>query len=428
MGISLGNKEENDTIDFIILTSLTILAFILRFFFMSKTKIIVNGMYIILTIRIMIFYSRSKIIVNKRIVIWMLFCIIVMVNAMQNGVSKGMVKSIIDSTKGIILFSYLLFLLDEKKDCLYRFFRKILYPFMNIYFYINVPIIFLQIKTRTFLMKRALEYNAYTPDQITGLIGYNGTHILSFFWVTLILINLFNYLKSKKLSILVNTICQVILMILISSQNDNTVFFYIAPLTLIQFLLFNKIQVNIKKVLKIIFIGIISFNAIYFIINANQVLKEQLDKFVETRVIIKYEQLISGESDTDEERIQLFKYSLEYGNGYGFGKGIGSVNYGDSKMPRHFGMSEISIKTYEGGLIYLAVLNILWTVYLTSILTCKLNYKNKLMTFLVVLVNVVLLCSYTQIFYDQYLIFFMGIHCVMYNLFDDFNSKEVRME
>lgn len=78
---------------------------------------------------------------------------------------------------------------------------------MNIYFWINVPLIFLEHFTGTFMVSRFLQVNAYLSDQVTGLIGLNGTAIMSLYWVSLLVGNMYIYvnIKSKQRLIIMAT-------------------------------------------------------------------------------------------------------------------------------------------------------------------------------------------------------------------------------
>ena len=115
-------------------------------------------------------------------------------------------------------------------------------------------------------------------------------------------------------------------------------------------------------------------------------------------------------SHDDEERISLFKFALQYGNGYKLGMGIGSIlNYSDPNLPDHFGMSEISSKTYEGGLIFLISIILLYSYF-----THQLLRQNKKIAILVTL-NYIILSTYTTIFTDYNEIFFLCIIVIIYS-------------
>ncbi|MBU3191208.1 hypothetical protein K9O30_18390 [Clostridium bowmanii] len=337
---------------------------------------------------------------------------IICLNISENGISTYMVRNVFTVFSNIFIIIFFEFIIKNKREALELLVIKKVSVILNLYFFINVPIIIKQVSSIGFMM-RFTDGNPLYFDQITGLIGVNGTHRMTFYWVALTLINIYTYQKNKKELILWMMISEIIFMVIISSYCDNTAFYYFFPIILLQFFIKELSQINIKNFVKFIAIILVATACGIYIYNDNQ----QVNDFFNSRIKQKYEQLTgkSGQKE-DEERIVLFKYALEYGDGYKLGAGIGSVTYGDSMLPQHFGMSEISILTYQGGLIYLGSIILLYAY--CSIKLLNLSSKFKVVNFLVFLimaVNYSIMALYTQIFSTFEMIFMVTLILSIFN-------------
>lgn len=342
----------------------------------------------------------------------------ILININKNGIQEYFYKNLV--VYGIGNITVLVFFANFMGEKHYSLIYKILKKFtfiINLYFVLNIPIILLQLNN-TYFMMRYHEGNKMYEDHITGLIGASGTHRLTFFWITLIIANIYYYNKRKSKKLLMYIIVQVCFMAIISSYSDNTAFFIIFPIILIQVLVLTMKRLNIISILKnMLYPALIILIAMPILLN-----NEQLKNFYETRVLEKIYQYTNqvdkynSDIKEDEERIELYKYALEYGEGYNLGKGIGSVAYGDYRMPAHFGMSEISIKTYEGGVIYLILLILLFTYYSYKIILLNndISYSRRLIIFIVIVIDFVLFSIYTQIFRSSEIIIFWAIDlCIL---------------
>ena len=390
-----------------VLDKIVLLYFVIQVFFIRWF----NGKSYISYIGILLFFImilRKKHIFKLKItdlIVCYMFVSIVCINIAGNGIQPLLVRNLY--TQGIADFfviAYILILVYENREGLGRFIRNDLFYIFNIYFLINIPILLKQIGNTFFLM-RNFEENPFYQDHITGLIGANGTHELTFYWIMLILINMYRYSVKKEKALLVVNVIYVIFMIIISSQNDNTAFFIIFPLIISQYFLkdiFNKKKLlcNIVK-LAVFFIVFMTMGGILYYENKN------VNEFVNSRVIEKLHQygIINDEAEKneqdwsdDEERISLYKYAIKDGNGYGIGKGIGSIeSYGDPSMPDHFGMSEISSRTYEGGIVYLCGYIVMFSYFLYRVFRINENTP-KILSLLIIIFDIVLFSIYTLIF------------------------------
>ncbi|OPJ61898.1 hypothetical protein CLCHR_23030 [Clostridium chromiireducens] len=155
---------------------------------------------------------------------------------------------------------------------------------------------------------------------------------------------------------------------------------------------------------------------------------ENINKFVNTRVISKFEQfgLIERNvtsSDSNEERIALYKTALDVGDGYKLGRGIGSIkSYDDQSLPKHFGMSEISFRTYEGGIVYLSILIIIFSHFLNRIFTIKVK-KNKITSFIIISINITFMAIYTMIFRQPF--YSLALSLIIFIFSQHYNQEEI---
>jgi hypothetical protein len=340
--------------------------------------------------------------------LYSIMCTIIILNFIVNGIYYRALQSLFNSFSGIFVFVFFISMLKYKKESLERFIIKFICPLFNIYFIINIPIILEQIKLNGFLMR--FVNNQIYEDNITGLIGPTGTHRLTFYWIALILMNLYAYTKYHNKCLMIFTLLEIVFMAVISSYNDNTAFYYIFILIILQFMSKELFNFKVKRMatnLVIVMVLIICSN---FLIQYNT----QVSEFFNSRVMDKFSQIvykytIDNSDIKDEERISLYKYALEFGNGYELGTGIGSVqNYGDDTLPDHFGMSEISIKVYEGGLTYLIFIILLYSYHSYNILGLPKKIKS-ILIYLIIALNYAFLSMYTQVFSTIDMIFMLGL-------------------
>lgn len=394
-------------------------------------KWIINKSYVKYIYILIILYYIIKMVKIKKvkvdvisIVLITLSYIYILLNLQQNGFGKYYYTNLVICGFGnIIILSFFINNVMKKDNSLIDKIIRIYGKVSNLYFIINIPIILIQMQNNYFMMRHH-EVNPMYEDHITGLIGASGTHRLTFFWLTLIIANIYFYNKNKNKSMLIWIIAQLIFMVSISVYNDNTAFFVFFPIILLQVMIIFIEKINIIRVIKFLIIIPIFVSIITATYNSN----DKLQVFFNDRVMGKYYQLTNQSHkhtrhiEEEEERIQLYKYALEHGNGYKLGKGIGSVTYGDKNMPSHFGMSEISIKTYEGGIIYLVLLILLYSYYSYRLILSKNNpnRKNKLCLMLIMVFNFTIMSIYTQIFSTPEIIIFLGITlCVVSMIYQD---------
>lgn len=395
-------------------------------------KSFIKQIQIILLAYFILRIIKFKQIQKSTIIMSVISLVIILINLQKFGVGEYYYFNLIICGFGnILLIAFLGSIIKNKHKNLIEKIIKIFYVFANCYFIINIPILLKQLN-HTYFMIRYHEINPMYEDHITGLIGSSGTHRLTFFWIALSIVNIYIYNKNKSKVLLIYTGLQVCFMIFISSQNDNTAFFLIFPIIVIQFIILLIDKINFKLIVKTIcLLSIISIMTV-ILFNSN----EQIKEFFNTRVLEKIYQYTDNVDkhksniNDKEERIELFEYALEYGDGYKLGKGIGSVTYSDKSMPNHFGMSEISIKTYEGGLIYLIWLIFIYSYYSYKIIlySCNFDNKKKRIIFVTLLLDFILFSTYTQIFSTSEILVFWGITLFIFGMINNKEDENLKFE
>lgn len=262
-----------------------------------------------------------------------------------------------------IPFSIYNLLISKDKAFLERFY-KIFIKFCNIYFIINIVIIFLQFNESYFLIRRIDGGNNFYLDHITGLIGLSGTHILSFFWIMLLIINSYEIIHKRNIKLGVLTFIDLNFMFYISSQNDNKFFYilFVIFLCIFLFVYFYKMIIQYKYYVLISLLFSIVLSVVLL-----SLLKyyDILPSFISTVLDSIYNycnSIITANFSQSTERFMLIDYSLKNNNNILFGSGFGSiVMLYPKEFPLHFGMNDLSSLLYVCGLIPTGILIMLYT-------------------------------------------------------------------
>lgn len=411
------NKYENEIIIFIGIY-LMINELILRFFNMGSSVLLTIIYPFILVF--LLFKIDFKSIKRLNLFITLFYILFVISNVLYHGFFKNTLKSLIFVNRSFALYLFVFYIVNQNIKLTEKIIYKYLYWILNSYFFINLPIVLIEIIKPIYIPSEFVLSNPITADHMTGLIGINGTHILTFYWLALIFINILVYNNKKNKKLLIVTIFEIALMFFISAFSDNTAFYIFFPIFIFEFIFIDLIKIEWKKLVKITIITLAIISIIFSVAIQNQ----RFRSFFTSRVVLKLNQYINPfNNKSGDERLELFRYALDNGNGRTFGKGIGSIElYGDERLPDHFGMNEISIRTYEGGVIYLILLLIITTLIIKDIICLKCNDKKSILVYTIIIFNLSLLAIYTEIFSDQYKIIFLLIMCIAFK-FKYFNDK-----
>lgn len=292
---------------------------------------------------------------------------------------------------GLVFINYIL------DNHILKFYKAAFY-FLNLFWIINVFALGMQVSGSGFLIKEKwLAINSFYLDQCCGLFGNSGTHELAFFSLFIFVYNfsLSNYFKRKRY-IRIYTIITEIILYYCSTISDNKALLIFLPFTVIilYFLHFLWSGKSVPKKVKYILGASISLILIIIVGLQNQTVYNKVNELLASvnRILHFNNENING----GNERIAIFMYALQNGNGFNLGLGLGMYNWTHGKVAyfNHFGLSSIGAFTLLGGVwFYLAI------VKLYADMANKLfnSYKSNIITVVVMLI-VIILSVYSNIF------------------------------
>lgn len=248
-----------------------------------------------------------------------------------------------------------------------RFYKKMIQMryLINIYFIINIIIMFIQLQGNYFLVGVVTQENTLYEDLISGLFGYSMTAAVCYFSVFVIIYNMvISYtIKKRFYQKLFNTynIALILIMVYLSTQNDNIQFFAFAPLALIVIMLSRNRLNTVTGLQKVLLVALTCVFGITIALAVVPGLYEILNDTVFYKFTGAIEHMYDGASVThgSMERIALLVYGLIYANGWVLGRGF---SYSGVYTPYtfgfvHFGNANIGSFVCLGGIwLYFAVI------------------------------------------------------------------------
>lgn len=309
-----------------------------------------------------------------------------------------------------------------------KFVKTFIFYFINIYMLINAVIMIIQLGNNYFLMFHSSN-NMYYLDHITGMLGSNGTHRLSLVYIIGIYIN-YLYLnddnKAKRLFSKIMFIFFLAFSIYFSAFNNNRAYYFlllifVLPLIIKGLKIIKKKSKTLFKTFIVLILGIITFLSFYnFNTNFKKFIDDSIINEVFENTASRFNASTQG-NNISEERIDLFIYAIENGNGLFLGRGIGKVAIlGDPTMPEHFGLSEITSRVYNGGIIYVVLITLVYYSFIITFFKDK-----KLWIKLFVFFSLAFMAAYQQIYTiseETFLVF------LIYYFLSIIKNKEVNYE
>ncbi|MGI8385431.1 hypothetical protein [Robertmurraya sp. P23] len=362
---------------------------------------------------------------DRYIKIWAIFSLgflsfIIGLNIYKFGIGVVFFENILMTFMPSIMLVYFIYLATlYSYEILYEVGEKIL-RFLNIYFWINTPIIILQFFTGTFMMKRFLSWGNYDFDHMTGLIGPFGTGILNVFWVVLLIGNLFFYFMTKRKSWLASFIIQIPVMFVLSYFNENKSIIPTVILFLFIFIGFSILirGFTMKVALRfglIISIGLIGCIILYFTVGS-------FNELVDKMALLAY-QLYYGIADPHNERAYLNYLAFNNYDARHLGAGINTVEFNNQDIHPNLGINSMSLLLIHGGKWYLlAVINFYTTL---AVLAVKKNFdRNTVIVYFVFLIIFSFLTIITQPFREHYIVAILAFLSLFVFLFYKHQMKE----
>lgn len=290
---------------------------------------------------------------------------------------------------------------------------------INVWWILNIIALLIQISGYPiFLKQKWIVASSYYKDLCCGLFGQNRTHELVLFSCMIYSCNLkvYELLNEKKKKrdarlLLIYTIVSELLMLIISTQNDNTAMFLFLPLSILLHGIikdYNKAVGVIKKYFKYITIAVLALVAIrlsLFIPSIRAVFKDYLyRRFYD---MLNYNTVgIAGSN----ERLAIVEYALSLKKSYLFGQGFGVEIFGEHVAHgfKHFGLSSIGSTIYIAGIWY--YLMQLITYYKAFVSEIKQKREPNIIVKVLIFAMVLCLSVYSPIFISFSSIIFLTLY------------------
>lgn len=363
-------KNKIQTIDIFIISWLLFFVLIqFRLHVLISTSKIILSFICLIMIGLRFFVSLKK---NKnnanRVILGIILLLIIFITSIF-GKKTYFLNNFRELLFPCILFLYTSFLSKDKEGIDKLFLKYLL--ILNIYFFINTIIMYLQINGHDELLDTTF-YSELKFDYMSGLFGGNdGTHRVTLFAALVTILMLFYY---KRLNIfmkcfnLIIYLFSIIFTTYLSTQNDNVSFFIFVPLSVIIYYLiyYKKIFLILKKAALPTCIIV----CLYCILNILIINDVQGFGKILTRLnmtIFSYGNKSGVLSNTIDERALLFSIALKNGNC--FGQGIGAIKIlGEETISNHFGMASAQSLVYIIGIVPY----ILYIIFIASGYTKKM--------------------------------------------------------
>ena len=278
---------------------------------------------------------------------------------------------------------------------------------LNFFFVFNIVLALIQTSGYPLLIRGTwLAYNSFYEDLCCGVFGLNGTHEFTSY---ALFMNIFvlTYVgkKKRKNHVLIYSYLVLIdlLLLFLSTRNDNVAMFVLLPIFIGVFLLSRihfkteKVKKTVKKLFKlsipIICLLIVVMNIPY--------IKHYLDKYVWIRIVM----LLNFNKDYfqiagSNERLAIVFDALSSASGWMFGKGFGTADFGGGSYFGYgsFGLSSIGSFIMIGGVWFY----LLFTYHMTKALQYLVSNKTKIDFFGMIIFGIVCIYTAYTILYTSY--------------------------
>lgn len=261
---------------------------------------------------------------------------------------------------------YLTWYVKKYQDSFYRRMIQLKYV-INIYFVINIIVMFIQLQGNYFMVGVVTQENTMYQDLVSGLLGYSMTAAVCYFSTFVMAYNVVvsDSIKGKlrKKTFTIYNIALILMMAYISTQNDNVQYFVFVSLALIILMLSKNRLSTASGLQKVILLLLVCIFGITVAISIIPGLYETLNDRVLYKFTGAIEHMYDGASviHGSMERLALVVYGLAYADGWALGKGF---SYSGVYTPYtfgfvHFGNANIGALICLGGIwFYVAMIHL----------------------------------------------------------------------
>ena len=261
---------------------------------------------------------------------------------------------------GFLIFVYLC-QLRETESYKYEKYKKATMKLLNIYTVINNIIIIIQSRVPYFMMNKSVVSNRTYFDQLTGLIGLNGTTRWAMICTLVILMNwngLPNTSLKKQKKYIYYNVFLIISCLVISILNKSRSFILIVSATLSINYVFNT---GIKNKWKFGAIAVAIGGIVYFIYRVSPAVNSYISELINDKVSIYTLGNIQKMIYANDDRIIAVEYAIRKGGL--FGKGLGIIPLQTSiENVQYMGINSVSSFVYIFGIVGYIV----YVLYLVS--------------------------------------------------------------
>lgn len=235
-----------------------------------------------------------------------------------------------------------------------------LFEFLNRYFILNDVLIVIQYFVPYFFMNRSaiasVNNRAYF-DQLTGLLGINGTTRWDIWSIAIIILNFYIAYKRNDTRILKYNIFFFLVSTIICMINSARSFLIIAPITVLVYLfLIRKVEITNRMKQTFAVIGVLIVALIVYSTNT----------YVNDLISDKFAIYMSGDInhmiDANDDRVVATYYAVENGGSYGVGIGVVPMNSTNDQV-KYLGLNSASAYIYMVGTVGYFI----WTLCLARI-------------------------------------------------------------
>ncbi|SDX31223.1 hypothetical protein [Paenibacillus sp. PDC88] len=321
-------------------------------------------------------------------------------NIEKFGFNENVINNLLMIYTPLCYFAYFSYLKKTYSlDVLEKLYSVCFY-LLNIHFVINTIIIFIQIKTTSFLIGRFLAGNPHPFDHWTGLVGMNGVSVLNFLWIVTVLFNMYKIKKTKSQLMIVWLAVQFSIMGYLSIAIDNkmliqTLLIFVFIFFLINFLTSDKFVITKITLLTLLFISI-AFVGITFSNSQYEYVSE--DTFISNFI---YDP--NSVPSPHNERAYLNYLAYYKFDASSQGIGFSNVNLNNQTIHVHLGINSSSLLLILGGLFFLGFTIHIYTLVLYKCIEIKGGRIKKIIIYLSLLITITTCAYATQIFRDQYI-------------------------
>jgi len=424
--------------DKLIISIYLFFVFVLRYFLVPEYSSIYNAMYMLWGLLIFLFMLIKILFKNSngsipdninmnqyyRSLLWLILLMLsVLLLVTFNFIIKGLsmngwnnIRKILDVFLPVTFFIHISS--DYSLSELYKIIRYVA-RIMNIYFFLNIPIILMEYFTGSFMVSRFLGVNSYLSDQVTGFIGLNGTAIMSLYWASLLFINYAIYIATRNKSRISLMVFEFVVMFFVSQYLSEIKNF--VPTLMVLLLTLILIQINkrislrfIRNIFFIIVLAIITFFVLY---NVSNSFKEIINNFLQV-----YFELISGANQGSDIRIHTLWVSFNELRDIGFS----NIDFSTQNYVAQLDVTSLNTLIIFGG-IKLTMVIFFITSQLLSIITNRRIDGNYLWSNVGYVIFILYISIVTVPYQEPRLFLFiyilaMEFHFIMY-LKQEYSSK-----